>query len=222
MIVVKEKNLKDIINALDGYKKILVVGCGGCVTFYNKGGRNETKKLSEKLKEHGFITVEAIIPRQCSIISGRNHIETLIKNCKGIDKELNETDLKDIEAIVSLACGIGVQNMARYINVPVIPANDTMFMGLKNLEENFFEEYCIGCGNCILHITQFCPISRCPKSMLNGPCGGVNNGKCEVLKDRDCIWVTIYKKLKELNKLDALKEIFMPKDFGKKIKRMKI
>ncbi len=222
MIVVKEKKFDEVMDTIKDFNKILVVGCGGCVTFYNKGGRKETIELAEKIKKHNKNVIKAMIPRQCSLIKGVDYLDTLLKNCKGIDKELTVKDLKDVDAIVSLACGVGIQNMARHIDLYIVPANDTVFMGIKNNDERVFEEYCLGCGNCILHLTQYCPISLCPKSMLNGPCGGVNNGMCEVIKDRKCVWVMIYEKLKKLNRLKYIKDIYMPKDFSKKIKRYKI
>jgi hypothetical protein len=120
------------------------------------------------------------------------------------------------EAVLSLACGLGPQTIARlYPALPVFPAQNTVFLGAEEREEGNIEERCAACGDCILGLTGgICPIARCAKSLLNGPCGGSQNGKCEIGQDRDCAWALIIERLEKLGKLQNLEVIQPPKNYG--------
>lgn len=192
MIIAKQKNLAEIYEMIAPYTRILMVGCGTCVTFCSAGGPDEVKKLAEDLaRERPSLVIEtAMIPRQCSA----KFIERLH------DKVLN------CEAVLSLACGNGVQAVVSHIpEKRVLPALDTEFIGVER-EAGVWTEMCVACGDCILGETAgICPIARCAKSLLNGPCGGSQGGMCEVAKDKPCAWQEIYQGLKRLGLLDYLK-----------------
>lgn len=204
MIVGKEKPLSEIKEMLKDYKKVLVAGCGTCVTVTLSGGRKEVALLSSALRMAANIegrkleVREDVAPRQCEA----RFLEKLDGN------------IKWAEAILSLACGVGVQTMAEvYPGKKVLPGLNTMMIG-RHFEDWVFKEYCGACGDCVLDETGgICPIVRCSKSMLNGPCGGSKNGKCEVSKEIDCGWQLIYDKLKELKRMGDWTVNRAPKDW---------
>ena len=192
MIIAQQKELAEIQDMITPYGKILLVGCGTCMTFCSAGGPGEVDKLAEELiSENKNILVEkSNIPRQCSI-----------KFVKRL-----ENKVADYEAILSMACGNGVQAVAsRFPEKPVLPALNTQFIGIKE-EPGTWIEMCMACGDCILWRTGgICPVTRCAKGLLNGACGGASEGMCEVSKDRPCAWQEIYHGLKRLNMLHYLK-----------------
>jgi hypothetical protein len=207
MIVVERKNIDDIAENLEGFKKVLIAACNGCVGIYQLGGEKQAEelamllKMNEKLSGKGVETKVTTVLRQCD---------------KQIVLDTLKPVIEDCDAVLSLACGAGVQVVAEAFEIPVLPANNTSFIGVHERESDTFYERCIACGNCILHKTGgICPVARCPKSHLNGPCGGLYNGKCETDKDRDCAWVLIYNRLKALGMLDKYRDINPPKDFSK-------
>lgn len=197
MIVTKQKPMEELGEIIKPYKKIAIIGCGGCATVYETGSRREVTELASKL---GGVVASGVIPRVCSIEMVKNKMPA---------------EVAEAEAIIVLSCGIGVQTVAELLpEKAAIPGLDTFFKGRR--EEGSFVEYCLGCGNCIVHTTGgICPIARCPKSMLNGPCGGVYNGKCETDRSRDCAWVLVYNKLKSKEKVHLMKGAAAPKDFKK-------
>jgi ferredoxin len=97
--------------------------------------------------------------------------------------------------------------------LPVIPALNTTFLG-ASAKPGIWAEMCRGCGDCVLTYTGgICPVARCAKGLFNGPCGGSQNGSCEVGLDTPCAWAMIYYRLKRQNKLHLLEEIRAPKDW---------
>ncbi len=206
MIVAQQKPIKDIAQMINDCKKVLFVGCAGCVTVCLAGGEKETEvlasamRIKRSLENNPMEAITYTCTRQCD----PEYIEPL------------DNLVKDVDAIVSLACGVGVQYLAeRFTDKWVVPALDTKFAG-GSIVHGAWEEKCGLCGECILHRTGgICPIIRCSKSILNGPCGGSQNGKCEVNKDIDCAWQLIYDRMKALGKLDQLMEIQPPKDWSK-------
>ncbi|MDN5348478.1 MAG: hypothetical protein PWP65_2043 [Clostridia bacterium] len=205
MIVAEQKPLAEIDKLIGEAKKILVVGCGGCVTVCLAGGEKEVGILAAALrikrKKEGnpLETVEVTLTRQCD----PEYVQQLEKYV---------TD--DVDLILSLACGVGVQYLAERYNKWVVPALNTKFAG-GSIQHGVWEERCGLCGECILYKTGgICPIIRCSKSILNGPCGGSQNGRCEVNKDTPCAWQLIYDRMKALGKLDLLLEIQPPKDWS--------
>lgn len=205
MIVAERKSINEILGMIGSFEKLLIVGCGTCVTVCMAGGEKEVRELALLIKlarnndEIPIDIIEATVERQCEW----EFLDELKDKVKGV------------EAILSMGCGVGVQAIAeRYTDIPVYPCLNTRFMGLPQ-EQGIWVERCGGCGNCILDKTGgICPIARCSKSMLNGPCGGSQNGKCEVNPDIDCGWQLIYERLKVLNKLGMLEEILPIKDWS--------
>lgn len=204
MIVGQQKPLLEIKEMLKGYRKVLVAGCGTCVTVTLSGGRKEVALLSSALRMAASIegrkleVREDAAPRQCEA--------RFLKKLDG--------NIKWAEVILSLACGVGVQTMTEvYPGKRVLPGLNTMMIG-RHFEDFLFKEYCGACGDCILDETGgICPIVRCSKSMLNGPCGGSKNGKCEVSKEIDCGWQLIYDRLKELKRMKDWSVNRPPKDW---------
>ena len=207
MIVVKQKPLENILEMIDSFKEIIFAGCDGCSGIYQVGGEKQAQELkalvdiNRGMKEKSINSKALSIIRQCD----RGYVETSLKAL-----------VKRYDAIVSLACGIGVQTLAQvFENTNIIPANDTMFMGAHDRETHHFSELCKACGECILHETGgICPVTRCAKSLLNGPCGGNSKGKCEVEGwTKECAWILIYNKLKEKGRLDLYKAFRQQKDY---------
>jgi len=191
---------------VEGCHKVLLAGCGGCVTVCLAGGEKETEiaaralRLIRKRSGKPLETVTYVATRQCEP-------EFLAP--------LDEL-VKDVDAVISLACGVGVQCLAeRYQDKWVVPALDTKFAG-GSKETGVWEERCGLCGDCILHKTGgICPVVRCSKSILNGPCGGSQHGKCELGQDIDCAWQLIYDRMKALGRLSELTAVQPPKDWSK-------
>jgi len=197
MIVAEGKPLEEIKSVLAGYQKILVVGCGTCVTVCRSGGEREVEKLASQLCPLEVLTTT--ITRQCE----KEFVDTL----SGL--------VKQVEAVLSMGCGAGVQMITeRFANIPVYAGTNTKFLGIPE-EQGLWEERCVACGDCILNeMGGICPIVRCAKSLLNGPCGGSQNGKCEIDPGVACGWQLIYDRLKTLGQLDKLTRIIPPKDWS--------
>ena len=205
MIVTKLKPLEEILGFIEKYEKILVLGCDGCTqpprSIKEAEVCAELIEIAGKLNNRGHICNTFTVSRQCD-----NNI--LIKNLA--------PELEGIDAVLSLACGIGPQTMAEvFPDLRIFPGQNTIFMGSEKMEEATLFEKCRSCGDCILYLTDnVCPITRCSKNILNGPCGGTTgDGKCEVDKDIDCAWYLIYERLKAADKLSTLEEILPPKDW---------
>lgn len=204
MIVADRKPLEEILNSIKDYKKIMLAGCGGCVTICFSGGAKAVEllasqiKMARKKQGRDIEIIESTPERQCEY--------EFIDELKG--------EIESVEAVLSIACGVGVQAMnERHPDTITIPGLNTKFMGYP-IEHALWDERCAGCGDCVLEWTGgICPIARCAKKLLNGPCGGSSDGKCEVDKDTDCAWQLIYDRLKKLGKLDNLKVIRGPKDW---------
>ena len=213
MIITEQKPIAEIIDSLKGYNKLFLIGCGECATTCKTGGEEELLKMKDKLQAQGKTILGICIPGAPCLAS---QIKTeLAKNIKL---------LQQAEAILVLACGLGVQSVKDNdrLGLVVLPGCNTLFGAVMDAKGNFYEK-CSLCGECVLDITAgICPITLCPKGLLNGPCGGMDKGKCEVDKEKDCAWVLIYKELEKRKKLDALKRIQKPKDFKKSTKPQKL
>ncbi len=204
MIITERRHLKKILKNIDKFEKVLIVGCRGCSAVCSTGGEREVEllaislRLARKKEKRSLITKEYTFLRQCD----PEYIKIL--------PEL----ARDFEAIISLACGVGINLISDlYPNLRVYPGVETLFYG-ANVALGIWEEKCRGCGDCIVDLTAgLCPIARCPKGLLNGPCGGSQEGKCEVNLNVPCIWHEIIERLKMRGELDKLDEIFPPKDW---------
>lgn len=205
MIIAERKPFAQIMEMLAPYQRICVLGCGTCVTVCMAGGQKEAEELAALIRiqlkqDRQEATVEAFtIERQCEF----EFIDQVLERLKGYD------------AILSLACGIGVQTLVEHVPaLRVMPGLNTKFMGYP-VAQGVWVERCLGCGDCVLHLTEgICPITRCAKSLLNGPCGGSAEGKCEVSKELDCAWHLIHDRLASLGRLSLLAEIQPPKDWS--------
>jgi ferredoxin len=206
VIVAEQKPISEIAELIGGCKNILLLGCGGCVTVCLTGGEKETEIMASALR----------IKRRLEGKPVEIKTFNLTRQCDPEFIESLQDMVKDVDAIVSLACGVGPQYLAeRYRDKYVIPAMNTNFAG-GSKQQGVWEEKCVLCGDCTIHMTAgICAITRCPKSILNGPCGGAQNGKCEIDRDLDCAWDLIYTRLKEQGRLDVLKAITPPKDWSK-------
>jgi ferredoxin len=205
MIIAKPKPIEEIINEIKDSKKVLIAGCDGCVTVCEAGGMKEAQIMASALRMYfrqaGKDTTvdELSLTRQCD----RPYVAELEEKIKGYD------------AVVSLACGAGVQFLAEtYKDKPIFPGVNTCFIGVTE-EKGLWTERCQACGDCILATTGgICPIARCSKRMSNGPCGGSSDGKCEVNKEIACGWHLIYERLKELGQLDRFSKPTDPKNWS--------
>jgi ferredoxin len=204
MIVAEQKPINEILEMIPESENLLIVGCDTCVAVCMAGGEKEVRVLGATIqmseKKIGHIQ-DVSIERQCD----REFLEE-------IAEQVGETDI-----ILSTACGAGVQMLSDFFpGKVVLPALNTLFMG-SNEEKGFWLERCLGCGDCSLDLTGgVCPKTRCTKGLLNGPCGGSTNGKCEIdPENTECGWQLIYDRLKAMNKLEGLLEIREPQDWSK-------
>ncbi|MEW6374323.1 MAG: methylenetetrahydrofolate reductase C-terminal domain-containing protein [Thermodesulfobacteriota bacterium] len=204
MIVANRKSLDEILLMIKPYKKVLLLGCNECVTVCAVGGEREVGVMASELRLFRGKDGEEIEVRE----------HTLERQCDPEYIDQVRSFVGDYEAILSMACGAGVQYVAeRFRTKPVLPAVNTTFLGVA-LEQGVWAERCQGCGTCILDKTGgICPVARCAKSLLNGPCGGSTNGKSEVDRETDCAWQLIIDRLKELGQLDRYEEIIPIKDW---------
>jgi hypothetical protein len=213
MIITEQKPFQEIIDSLAGYTKIFLVGCGECATTCKTGGEPELLKMKEQLEGAGKNVLGFCIPSAPCVAS---KVKTeLAKNMKL---------LREAEAVLVLACGLGVQSVKDNdrLGLSVLPSCNTLFGAVMDAQGDFYEK-CSLCGECVLDVTGgVCPITLCAKGLLNGPCGGMDKGKCEVDKEKDCAWVLIYKELDKKKKLDNMKKIRGPKDFKKSGKPHKL
>ena len=211
MIITKQKNFNELLGTI-GKEPVFIIGCSECATMCHTGGEKEVLEMKGALEDKNItITGWVILEPAC-------HLQN--------DKRLlrpHKEELDRANKILVLACGNGVQTISEIIeNTDVIAGNDTLFLGeIKHANE--FEKRCTMCGECIQDLFGgLCPISRCPKNMQNGPCGGSVNGKCEVDSNLDCVWDLIYKRLKKKGKLELLKIIQEPKDWSKSTETRRI
>jgi ferredoxin len=205
MIVASPKSITELKSIIVDHKKVLFVGCGTCVTVCLAGGEREVSissyavRMARKLDRNPIEITQVTIERQCE---------------NEFLKDLAEPASR-VEAIVSFGCGAGVQAIAeRFPDKPVYAGLNTQFLGVLE-EQAIWTEKCLGCGNCML--AQFggiCPVTRCAKRLLNGPCGGSLESRCEVDSDRPCAWQLIYTRLKNIGQLDRLEEVVPPKDWS--------
>ncbi len=205
MIIAERKKFESIVRKLEGRKRVLVAGCGGCVTICMAGGQKEVALLAEMLRL-GAINQgldrkvdEATVERQCerefALLLGEK-----IRSC---------------DAVVAMSCGVGVQFLSEvFPDAYIIPALDTKCAGAP-VENGMWSEKCGMCGDCMLDETcGICPIARCAKNLLNGPCGGSQNGKCEVDRTRECAWQLIFDRLTKFGRAGELLNIREPKDWS--------
>jgi ferredoxin len=200
VIVAQRKSFVEIRNLLGDRSQVLIAGCGTCVAVCLAGGEKEAGILASQLmlaashQKRDLKATAATVERQCD----REFLQ------------LFRDKISEADAVVSLACGAGIQFLAEmYPDVPVIPGVDTSFIGVAE-EAGEWTERCRSCNQCYLGITGgICPVTMCSKGLLNGPCAGTVHGKCEVDTDRNCAWTMIYERLERQSRT-ALQEAPVP------------
>ena len=205
MIVAEQKPLDELMNMIEPYNRILLLGCGTCMTVCDAGGEKEVSVLHSRLR----------LAEAKRGDGAHSYSEfTLKRQCESEYMDLLADRIADIDAVLSLGCGIGVQAIAEsYPFLPVLPGVNTSFMGMAK-EWGIWDERCAACGGCRLDETGgICPITRCTKGILNGPCAGTKNGKCEANPDIDCAWILIYRRLEQMNDLDKMRRYYPPRNF---------
>lgn len=204
MIVAERKNIPELLDIIKDHQRLLVLGCGTCVTVCLAGGEREVSiiasalRMAAKLHKYTVAVEELTIERQCDNVFIEQAAEAIERN----------------DAVLSLGCGAGVQAIAeRYPQKPVYAGLNTKFLGILE-ERGIWTEKCAGCGDCVLHhFGGICPVTRCSKHLLNGPCGGSREDRCEVRPDRECAWQLIYQRLRNIGQLDRLRRITPPKNW---------
>jgi ferredoxin len=203
MIIAEQKPLSEIKELITGSEQVLVLGCGTCVTVCFAGGDREAQivasslRMATKLDNQDKEITHATVQRQCE--------------WEYLDQVAEQVGAVDV--VLSLGCGIGVQAVAEHFpNTWVVPGLNTTFLGIP-VEQGVWDERCAACGDCVLGLTGgICPIARCSKSLLNGPCGGSEDGHCEISEDTPCAWQLIYDRLSSKGKLEVLMDLQPPKN----------
>jgi ferredoxin len=207
MIVTKQKPFEVILKELEDAKSVFLVGCGDCATACQTGGEDQVKEMTDKLSGEGKgVTGSVIMETGCQELDLKKEFRA------------HKDELESAEAVLVMSCGAGTQAARSGTEKPVFPANDTLFLG-NVMRVGQFEEKCRLCGDCLLDVTgAICPVARCHKGILNGPCGGTNEGKCEVDPEKDCAWTLIYQQLEKENRLDKMREYQPPKNWNAVLK----
>lgn len=212
MIITAKRDFQELMENIKNYKSFFLIGCSECATLCGTGGEPEMKAMKEALEAEGKkVTGTFVAKTGCQVLGTKVELKPF------------KDALAGTECILVMSCGAGTQTAVElYEDKPVYPTNDTLFLGnMTRLQ--MFDERCSLCGKCILDKTGgICPITACPKGLLNGPCGGTNEGKCEVSPDIECAWVRIYNRMKRINKLEDMREIAKPKDWSAHKKPMKL
>jgi ferredoxin len=202
--ITEQKPVEEIIKYLDKCQWVHIIGCGTCATLCHTGGKSEVIEMKERLEASGKkVTGWMVIPTACDELTR----DALRENAEAVDKA---------DCILAMTCAIGVQTIALHLKQtkPVYPGLNTLFIGTEDKPGHFIE-VCLQCGSCVLGRTaSICPLVRCAKSLLNGPCGGSADGKCEISPDVPCAWQLIYDRLEAMGRLDEMEEIEPIKDWS--------
>jgi len=199
--ITRQKPFDEIKEQLADLDRLFIIGCGTCATMTKTGGIDQVLEMRDRLQELG------------KRISGWTVIPTACDEMTEVAMKENSRAIEEASCILAMPCALGVHRISLYIDRPVIPALDTLFIAVEDTP-GYFHEVCAQCGQCILGETAgICPITACHKGLVNGPCGGTNNGKCEVDKEKDCAWTLIYERLKEQGRLDLMRRYHAPRNF---------
>lgn len=199
--ITQQKSMEEIEQLLEGTGRVFIIGCGTCVTLTQTGGVVQVEAMKNQLSEKGkVVTGATVVPVACDNLTA------------DILKEF-QSQLKQADGLLVMTCAFGVQTIARQLQKFTIPALNTMFIG-KETGAGEFNEICKQCGTCIIGETGgVCPVTACHKGLVNGPCGGTNEGKCEIDSNKDCAWTMIYNRLKDLGRLDAMRKYQKPRNY---------
>lgn len=192
MIITRKKPIEEVMGLVADAKTVAIVGCGSCATACHTGGQPEIDELTKTLEAAGKKVVATAICDYCCMNLG-------------VKGKMKPIVAANPDCVLTMSCGDGVQCVAKNAGtIPVYPTNNTMFLG-EAARFGVWEEACHLCGDCVLGQTGgICPISQCAKSLVNGPCGGQKNGKCEVDPNNDCAWIKIYNRLNAIGQLEKL------------------
>jgi ferredoxin len=201
--ITEQKPFEEIEQILNGAEKVYLIGCGTCATLCHTGGKTEVLEMRDKLTEMGKeVSGWMVIPTACDELTREAIAE--------VSEAVGQAD-----CILALTCAFGVQTITRYTDKMVYPALNTLFIGIEEVPAHF-SELCTQCGNCLLGRTAgICPLTACPKGLVNGPCGGYRHGMCEVDPNRECAWVRIYNRLEKVGQLEKLSALQPLKDYSK-------
>ena len=207
MIISSPKEREELKRLLDGYGSLFLIGCGSCATVCKVGGEEEVFATQEWLEQIGHEVVGSMILEEaCHIMRAARELRRF------------RSQVAEAEAILVLACGAGVQSVSDCTEKRVLAAVNSLFVG--NVRRyGHYEEKCSLCGDCILNETAgICPVTNCAKGLLNGPCGGVADGNCEVDEERECAWIRIYERLEAQQQDGVFAHVVAPKDWSRKFK----
>ncbi len=199
--ITKPKSEEEIHRLLGGLNRIFIIGCGTCVTLTHTGGAPEVAAMKEALLESGkLVTGQVVVPVACDNLTSEI-----------LNEEIGKIEQADV--LLIMTCVFGVQTISSQLKRMVVPALDTLFIG-KESGSGQFNEICTQCGTCIIGETGgICPVTSCHKGLVNGPCGGTDQGKCEIPGIKDCAWTLIYNRLTELGRLDSMRKLQGPRNF---------
>lgn len=202
MIITSSKPFEEVLAMLKDEDDIFIIGCNVCAAKLKTGGEPEVLDMEKRLKAAGKHVVGWALPTAaCSIRSYESIVE---KN----------PAIKDAHCVLVMGCGSGISTVAKVVDLAVYGSNNTDSLGGSN-EDKLLSDLCVMCGDCnIGEFGGFCPKALCPKGLLNGPCGGAMDGKCEVDREKDCVWALIYERLKKIGRLDLLYEVHAPREYG--------
>jgi hypothetical protein len=203
MIITEQKEFEEILQSLEGYGRVYLLGCGVCAATWSTGGDKEVREMTERLTEAG---------KKCTGWAVTEESACDVRLTRRLLKR-NKEQVGSADAVLVLSCGAGIQTVGALLDTPVLPGLNTLFLArIQNL--SVCDERCRLCGQCILAETAaICPVTLCPKGLMNGPCGGYEDGKCEVDRERDCAWVTIYERMDAWGQQERFLAIHEPKDW---------
>ena len=205
-----QKPVDEILESIKPDEKVFIIGCDNCAAKCHSGGIPETEEMAKRLKKKGVNVAGWCVPQP----SGASLCK--LSNTKKVLQEEYSDKIKGAESFLVLACGQGIHTVIDATNGGVVHAGcDTIFGG-ETVSDDFITEYCSLCGECIIEYTGgLCPVTLCSKSLLNGPCGGAKDGKCEIDREKDCGWQLIYDRLKTIGRLDMMEQYQKPKNFAR-------
>lgn len=205
MIVSEQKKIEEVLKLTEGKDKVFIIGCGDCATACRSGGLEDIPAFAEQLQRQGKNVLGWIVPTQACMLQ-KTRLEL-----KSVSSLINDSDV-----VITLSCGAGAQTIIELLNDRlVISGTNTLFLAMTKRAGEFVQ-LCSMCGDCVLEVTGgICPQSRCAKSLMNGPCSGSVDGKCETYRERDCAWHEIYQRLKKLGKLEKFQIRLPMKDYSR-------
>ncbi len=200
--ITRQKLPEEIEQQLQGFDRVYIAGCGTCATMTRTGGREEVLAMRERLQQLGkLVTGWIVIPTACDDMTQAA-------------MEENNGAIRNAGCILVMSCALGVHRMSTCLARPVIPALDTLFIGIED-GSGCFQEACAQCGQCVLGETAgICPVTACHKGLLNGPCGGTNQGKCEVDSEKDCAWTIIHQRLTDQGRVDVMRRYHSARNYN--------